>query len=78
MLLTPLQFVVVATSIGALVWASYRALLALVRWLLGIESRRRMKRTREGGCLHCGYPIFPVQTRCPECGTAVTDRITAL
>jgi hypothetical protein len=75
--LTLVHFLAMAACIGALLWAIYQTTFALLRWLLGIRSRRRAKHVREGGCACCGYALFPVQKRCPECGTLVAAGDTA-
>ena len=42
-------------------------------WLLGAIRRRVHGRRVEGlRCVHCNYDIRFSETRCPECGTAIT------
>jgi hypothetical protein len=70
-MLTTIQILVVASAIVAAMLALVFFARWLVRWFMGIPKRRREARLREGGCSRCGYPLFPVQSRCPECGEPV-------
>ena len=71
LLITAVQIIVVGASVTAAVFAALWLARGAGRWFIEIPKRRREARLREGGCGRCGYPLFPVQTCCPECGHVV-------
>ena len=73
-MITALQVILVASAVVAALVAVLWLARGLLRWVLGIPRRRREARVREGGCSRCGYPLFPVQDRCPECGEPLAGR----
>lgn len=52
------------------------AVLALLP-LFWLRSARRRSRSVAGRCMACGYDLRATPDRCPECGTAVPDKVTS-
>jgi hypothetical protein len=48
-------------------WASFCVLLVPTIWLF-YRDRRRVRWSREGRCVGCGYDLSGVSGKCPECG----------